>query len=287
MAVRKAEDFKYEVYDRPGNRVSKHDQRNLADELRTLGSLCLHPLPDYQCLSSKPNSLDDKLLVVARDINLPRRIVAFVSAVYLSVPSLDEDTPSTVLHTGLTCISPHLRRSGLVALLFFHLFYYLRGQPAFASGFWLTSLAEVTSSLGNIFQYASQVYPAPGVPKPSGRHLQIAEIVSSRYRDVMLISPKATFDRETFVFQGANPPGSCFRKDSEDPRFHHRDENINGFYKALLGRNEGNEVLQVGYLDWENIFGTAGQIGGVPAVLAMKVSRARYTFPGITQTMLM
>ncbi|PSR79481.1 hypothetical protein PHLCEN_2v7006 [Hermanssonia centrifuga] len=158
----------------------------------------------------------------------------------------------------------------MIALLFFHLFYYLRGQPEFASGFWLTSLAEVTSSLGNIFQYASQVYPAPEVPKPSRIHLQIAETVSSRYRDVMLISPEATFDRDVFVFQGADPPGSCFRKDSQDPQFHHRDENINDFYKALLGRNEGNEVLQVGYLDWEYIFGTAEQIGGVPAVLATK-----------------
>ncbi|KIP05232.1 hypothetical protein PHLGIDRAFT_163270 [Phlebiopsis gigantea 11061_1 CR5-6] len=252
--------YSFQVYDRPGLTLPPSNHTQLIHDLRALASTCLDPIPDYQCLSYSPYALDDKLIVVMHPSGAPHHVVAFVSAVYLSIALAPGSAPTTVLHTGLTCVAPGSRRQGLLAPLFLRLFGHLRAQPAFARGLWLTSLAEVASSLGNIAQYAADVFPAPGSGRPSATHLRIADAVAERYRDAMLIEPGARFDRDSFVFRGSNPLGSCFRKDTEDVRYHHRDRKVNEYYRGLLGRNEGNEVLQVGFLDWEKVFGMVDKV---------------------------
>ena len=264
--------YNFQVFDRPSLTLLPLECSQLAKELRTLAKSCLNPVPNYQCLSSAPHALDDKVIAVMRETQGPQRIVAFVSAVYLHIPlGENKNEGSTVLHTGLTCVVPGSKRQGIVALLFFHLFGYLRAQPEFVRGLWMTSVAEVTSSLGNIAEYAVDVYPSPQCNAPSSTHVRIADAVSKKYRDAMLIAPDAVFDQERFVFRGANPPGSCFRKDTEDPRYHHRDPRVNDYYRELLGRNEGNIVLQVGYLGWERLFGRVQEVGHVENFLKQRV----------------
>ncbi|EKM53445.1 uncharacterized protein PHACADRAFT_259834 [Phanerochaete carnosa HHB-10118-sp] len=89
--------------------MSASARRDLVEELRALAATCLNPLLEYQCLSTAPTALDDKLIVMMRG-KQTACLLAFVSAVYLQV-SLREGAPtSTILHTGLTCIAPALRR---------------------------------------------------------------------------------------------------------------------------------------------------------------------------------
>ncbi|GJE92010.1 hypothetical protein PsYK624_081630 [Phanerochaete sordida] len=235
--------------------MSSAARSSLVKELRELAATSLQPLPDYQCLSGMPDALNDKLIVTMRD-DATGRVAAFVSAVYMQIALRAGDPPRTVLHMGLTCIAPALRRQGLMVPLFMHLYIYLHDLPECHDGLWITSLAEVPSTLGKIAEGMVDVYPSPSFPEPSDVHLRIARAVDERYRSAMGISPDAQFDAENFVFRGSNPPGSCFRKDSEDPQFYHRDAEINEFYRRLLGRDEGNEVLQVGFLDWERILGS-------------------------------
>lgn len=259
MAGGRALECTVDVYDRPGKTLPPNERTRLASDLRACAALSLHPLPDYQCIASAPDALNDKLIVTIRRTH-DAAIVAFMSAVYLAIPA-DPDTddaPLTVVHTGLTCIIPGLRRTGLLKPLFLRATLHLR-EHATEHGLWLTSLAEVPSSLGSVLQYATCVYPAPGAPPPSSTHLRIADAVSARFRGTMRIAPEAVFDRAQFMFRGSNAPGSCFRKDALDLRWRHRDEAVNAFYAGILGRNEGNEVLQVGFLDFKRLFGMFGQ----------------------------
>ena len=181
-------------------------------------------------------------------------VVAFVSAIYLRVPLHPTSTEeSIVLHTGLTCVSPALRRQGLVAPLFYHIFAHLSTRPEFADGLWVTSRSTVPSALGNIAHCARNVFPSPDCLSPSATHLQIARVVDERYFSGMLVSPTARFNEETFVIEGADSPDSCLWKDMDDPQYHHRDPHVNEFYRRLLGKDEGNEILQVGFLDWTKL----------------------------------
>ncbi|GJE91465.1 hypothetical protein PsYK624_076150 [Phanerochaete sordida] len=247
-----SDSYTFEILDRPGLTLSPAARKKLARDLRDLASTCLHPLPDYQCLSSAPDALDDKLIVTMR-AGRSSRLVAFVSAVYLAIALHAGSAPSTVLHTGLTCVAPALRRQGATQPLFAHLFMHLRA--AFPAGLWVTSLAEVPGTLGSLAEVATDVFPSPACAAPSDVHLRIARAVDARYRGAMRICDAAEFDEEAFVFRGSNPPGSCFRKDSEDGRYHHREQGLTEYYRGLLGRHKGNEVLQVGYLEWGKAFG--------------------------------
>lgn len=274
-AVMQDDAYSVEVYDRPGKNLPLHEKLQLQRELRACAALSLRPLPDYQCLSSAPDVLDDKLIVVLRpaapDSHLASPpLAAFLSAVCLSIPPSAQDgstAPLAAVHTGLTCVAPAHQRTGLTKPLVAALVRHACAQPAFARGAWLTSLAAVPSSLGAVLHYATRVHPAPfsssspsSTSAPTPTHLRIADaIVSSPHlRAAMHIAPDAAFDRARFAFRGAEPPGSCFRKDRADARWAHREGGVNAFYVGLLGReagDAGDEVLQVAFVEWAHLFG--------------------------------
>lgn len=249
--------FEFELYDRPGKDWSPLQKVHFVNELRSFASKCLNPLPDYQCLSFAPDALSDKLIVVARR-STDSEIVAFTSAVFLPIGPLASDKSEypyrgsfDVFHTGLTCISPEIRRQGMTIELFARIFIFMTAKHP--KGCWLTNLAEVPSSLVSISHYATRVFPSPFLQQPSPMHLHIADWISKHHRQALLIAPNATFDPSHFVFLGSNPPGSCFRKSRSDKQFHHRRTALNEFYRDLLGPEEGNEVLQVAYISRDRI----------------------------------
>ena len=112
----------------PGLHLPLSQQAALRAELREIAQAALFPVPDYQCLSSSRNALDDKLIVVAytgskdddeaNEQTDPRHAVAFASAVYLDVPTIE----LAVIHTGLTVAVPSLQRTGILAQLYAQLF---------------------------------------------------------------------------------------------------------------------------------------------------------------------
>lgn len=240
--------YTFELLDRPGKHWSPERRRFLVQELRDCAARCLNPVPEYQCLSFAPDALDDKLLVIAR-ANSPSRIVAFVSCIFLSMPPLQGSENITVFHTGLTCIAPEAQKTGLTARLFARVFVHM--NDLYPDGFWMTTRSAIPSSLVYISSYSIQIIPYPHTPAPSPIHLHIAHMIQD-LREYLYISPDAVFDPETFVIKGCNAPGSCFRKDSSNEKYQYDGQKeVSAFYQKLLGNDEGNEVLQVGYFSWE------------------------------------
>ncbi len=237
--------YSCEIFERPGLEWSSEKKHAFIPELRSLAKQCLDPVPEYQCLSlSAAGALDDKLIAVARRDDTGE-VVGFSSAVFLEVPKI-----GTILHTGLTCVHPSERRSGLTVVLFGHLFGHLMYE--FPEGIWLTTIAAIPSSLVSIYQLALNVFPSPKLSEPSPTHLNIAEAISSSHRPTMLISPEAVLDTSSFILKKCNPPGSPFRKNVGDPSLQHRNEGINDFYRNLLKGGDGDVVLQVAFFDSSN-----------------------------------
>lgn len=250
----------FTLHDRPGLSFRSGEKPNLVEELRGLASISLNPIPDYQCFSSSPDALDDKIIITAHKkvqkkdgagMALAEKgdLLAFTSAVMLHIPGLD-DEGGEVLHTGLTVVDPSIRRQGLLVQLFMRLLLHICAGKSPTDRVWITSLAEIPNSLVHVAKFMADVYPSPSVPCPSDTHLLIARAVARDHRKKMLISPTAILDEENFVFRGSNDTkdGRVFLKDSEDPQYWHRDQVANDFYRALLER-KGDEVLQVGYID--------------------------------------
>jgi hypothetical protein len=152
----------------------------------------------------------------------------------------------------------------MLVQLFVHLILHVYSTRAPTSRLWITSLAEVPNSLVHIATFFSDVFPSPSKPVPGEMDLLIARTIDREHRDKMLISPTAVFDEKTFVFKGSNGKkggvGSVFFKNVHDPQYWHRNRTMNDFYRGLL-KNEGDEVLQVAYIDQQRIEASLRDIG--------------------------
>ncbi|KAJ0167898.1 hypothetical protein CTA2_12311 [Colletotrichum tanaceti] len=241
--------YEIEVLDHPGLHMSLAEKTTLQDSLCKLGALCLDPLPKYQVFDTTScDALDDKTIVIARQKGDP---VAFLSTIWLPITALD--TP--LLHSGLTVIHPAHQKTGVNLDLFANLLLHLIKE--YPGGFWMSTLAEVISSLVHVSKYSTRVFPSPewSSQHPSGLpwdvHISIAREISAKHRDKMLISPSAIFDEDSFVFRGSNDSeqGEAFLKDADDERYWHRDREASSFYRKLLRRNKGDEILQISFLD--------------------------------------
>lgn len=65
---------------------------------------------------------------------------------------------------------------------------------------------------------------------------------------MVYIDAAAKLDEQAFVFR-RSAPGTVFQKDARDARFFHRSAALNEHYANLMSFEDGDEVVQVGYLD--------------------------------------
>ncbi|KAJ7040658.1 hypothetical protein C8F04DRAFT_224184 [Mycena alexandri] len=235
----------------------------LREQLIDIAQAGLHPIPDYQCLSSRSDVLDDKPIVVGysgtgdnggiTNSNFPQP-VGFTSAIYL-VPGIDHP----VLHTGLTVAIPSLQRTGIVMQLFAHLF--LRVMPMHTGGMWVTTLAAVSSSLVQTEKVLYKTHSSPQNRSSLPAHLVIARAIDNPYRPSLLISPDATWDEERFVFRGSMDwhAADSFKKDIDDVHFWRRDGGVNAYFHRLMRLGKGDEMLLVGIVDAERVWETIEQ----------------------------
>ena len=233
--------YKFEVLIRPGLKLSSQACAVLQSQLRSVAATCFDEIPDYQCLARSPKTLDDKVIAIARRSD--GAMAGFCSGILIAVPGVGE-----VFHTGLTCVRPEDRGTGMTHQLTSRglLRYVFSGNPVRRQ--WITNVACVLSSLGNVALFMDEVYPSPiGPVEPSSSHSAIAAYLDSNYRNDLYIRPEAHFDPRRFVFEGS-VADTVFQKDATDKRFRHRNEAINDYYESLMNFGHGDEVLQIGYV---------------------------------------
>lgn len=231
-----------DLYHRPGLSMGATELKNFHQELCDVASSCLDELPNYQCLSGERAEFSRLIIAVARDEH--KRMVGFCSA-YL----LESGDEIPLLHLGLTCVRPETRGSRLTHKLTFkvivsHLFRYSWFKPV-----WISNVACVLSSLGNVGLHFEDVYPSPFLSGPSEKHKYFARLIEQRYRWELLIPKSSPFNERNFVFEGS-VKGTAFEKEGSDNRFFHRQDWVNTYYKGLLDFERGDEVLQIGKISF-------------------------------------
>jgi len=171
------------------------------------------------------------------------KIAGFCSAALLPVEGKGD-----VLHLGLTCVRPDNRSGGLTHTLTSRVLVQYLVQYRPFSKVWVSNVACVLSSLGNVAMHFEEIYPSPfGSERPSPDHMEVARSIDYYYRDKIYIAGDSRFDAAAFVFRGS-VKDTCFQKGDDDQRFFHRDRELNEFYQNLMSFDNGDEVLQVGYV---------------------------------------
>lgn len=236
---RRKEKYRIEFINRPGRKLSDARLASLVQALRATAATCFDTLPDYQVMAGTRAELADKVLAMAW--RKDGQLAGFCSCVILPVEGVGK-----VLHLGLTCVRPEDRGAGLTHLLTRRAVsgHLLRHRPL--GRLWVSNCAAVLSSLGSVALHFQNVYPSPARAEgPSPAHRRIAEAINRHYRHKMFVPDSSTFDTEAFVFRGSIKE-TVFAKDGDDPRFLHRKEPLNDFYRARIDFDRGDEVLQVG-----------------------------------------
>lgn len=227
------------------------------NELRTLGNICLRPLPNYQVFANSSSALDNKIIITAhanRKVGpeeVVGELIAFAFAVFITILSIEGD----VIHTRLTAISPSVRRKGLLVPFFMRALLHVYSEREPTERLWTTSLAEVPNSLVHISTFMADVFPSPSSSGPSDTHLLIARAIDRDNRDKMLISSTVFFNIDRFVIMGSRDTdeGRIFMKDIDDLQYWHWNREISDWYRGLFHNLKDDGVLQIDYLDGKQI----------------------------------
>lgn len=234
--------LRIETLERPGRWMTDERLGALVASMREVAAACFVAIPEYQCLTGRRDDLDDKVITLARDAR-SGRVLGFCSAIVLSAEGV-----GSFLHLGLTCVDPSARGEGLTHRLTSRLVlsYFLRHH--LLGRLWVTNVACVLSSLGNVALFFDEVHPSPfATTPPTPSHFAIARAIDARHRDAIYILPDATLDAPSFVFRGS-VRGTVFQKEGSDARYWHRNVDVNRYYRELLRFDDGDEAVQVGYV---------------------------------------
>jgi hypothetical protein len=249
---------------RPGRRWGPAACAALVDELRAVADACFEGAPPrYQALRGAPADLDRAVLALARDA--AGRLVGFSACVLLPVEGVGD-----VFHLGLTCVHPDVRSGGLTHRLLSAAAtrYLLWHRPL--RGAWVSNVACVLSSLGNVALHFEEVHPSPfGAARPRPEHRAIARAIAAHHREAVAIDAGAVLDEEAFVLRGS-VPGTCFQKRQEDGRYHHRDAGLTRWYADRMDFGAGDEVVQIGRMS---------VLGALRHALAQRLGRGHGAAP--------
>jgi hypothetical protein len=227
-----------EVYDCPGNYLNDVEFLKLNQEILSVAKECLDEIPDYQCLTGKREEYKRLIIAVAR--NEEGKMLGFCSSYLLTLPSNE-----FILHLGLTCVRPEGRKGGLTHKLTGKVVKnYILRYSLFRTS-WISNVACVLSSLGNVALHFDEVYPSPFVENASSGHKRVSSYIDQFYRNELYVPKSATFNSEKFIFENS-VSGTMFEKSETDRKFHHRDQDLTRFYASMINFNNGDEVLQIG-----------------------------------------
>ena len=238
MTRKQSNSYQIEYYYRPGRYWSHAELKKYHVELKSIAQDCFKQIPRYQCLTGKRNELSRNVITIAR--NHAGEAVGFCAAIILQV-----NERMQVLHLGLTCIKKKARRQGLTHSLTAKLIMRFLFRKSMLKPIWVTNVACVLSSLGNIALHFEKIYPSPYTKAPSVQHVKIAKAIDRHYRDPIAINMDAVFDEDNFVFRDS-VDNTVFQKSDKDTRYFHRNLDLTQYYLKRLNFKNGDEVIQVG-----------------------------------------
>lgn len=222
------------------NCLSQDEFHKLCAEMRGLAKESFDYIPDYQCLREDYSELDDKLLIIHR--NKKGELDGFSSSIVLNTNSVGQ-----VFHLGLFLVSPGARHQHLQFKLgLASIIAYMLCKP-FKYHYWFTNLSSVLGTLATVDSMYVNVYPGLKTKKLLPEHLAIAKEFQTGVESRCHISKDSVFDSEKFIYRKANSD-TCFLKKASDKKFHGLKEHYNNYYNSILNLDEGDALLQVGYM---------------------------------------
>lgn len=247
LAFRPSRDFQVEIFGSPGTWMTPDRLGQLQRDCRAVVASCLdgHQL-DYGLFDPDGKAWNTTVITLIRDA-AERRPIAFNAMPLLPVRQGAEQVE--VLHLGLVMVDPSARSEGLSWLLYgltcFFLFLRRRLRPL-----WISSVTQVPAVVGMVAETFDQVWPGQSGTLPSFAHRHFARQIMASHRHAFGVGQKAGYDEAHGVITDAYTGGSDNLKKSFAVAAKHRDPRYNQLCETLLDYARGDDVLQIGQLNF-------------------------------------
>ncbi len=239
--------FRVRIVERPGETLDPLDLSELQSQCDAVVRACLDGESlDYGLFAEDGSAWPKSVitLITRRDNDRP---VAFNAMPMLSVKHGGVD--ETVLHLGLVMVDPKERSGGLSWILYgltcFALFLRKRLRPL-----WVSSVTQVPAVVGMVAETFSTVYPAQEGTEQNFTHRHLAHQIMQSHRSAFGVGNEAGFDLDRQIITDAYTGGSDNLKKTFEMATKHRNEGYNSYCKSALDYRRGDDVLQIGAIDF-------------------------------------
>ncbi len=237
------------VYDQPGRWMTDDQMNMLYFQLLAISSDAIDALPRYGFFTQKREAFANRIFAVVHD-NACQQAVGYTAMVYLPFKHGEKIRP--IIHLGLTMIRKSYRGHRLQTPLFQKIFLLaMLNQLRFS--FTMTNIAASPAGIGATSDYFVDVFPNyKRTVQKTKFHQDVAEQILAGYRGEFGCSRHAVFDPETFVVYGSNQAkgGGAAEFIKDDPVSRYREESCNEFCRNHLDFQAGDEMFQVGKVDF-------------------------------------
>ncbi|MFL9841683.1 hypothetical protein ABS767_11975 [Sphingomonas sp. ST-64] len=250
LVFRPSRAFLVEVSGSPGMWMAPGRLEQLQRDCRTVVAACLNgDQLDYGLFEADGKAWNTSVITLVRDA-ADRRPIAFNAMPLLPVRQGAEQIE--VLHLGLVMVDPSARSAGLSWLLYgltcFFLFLRHRLRPL-----WISSVTQVPAVVGMVAETFDQVWPGQDGTLPSFAHRHFARQIMASHRHAFGVGQDAGYDAVRSVITDAYTGGSDNLKKSFAVAAKHRDPRYNRFCETLLDYARGDDVLQIGQLNFATL----------------------------------
>jgi hypothetical protein len=240
-------DVSIRIVVRPGLWLKHEKLQKLLDDLQQVISETIPLGLNYGVVSGDKWCLDHAAISILYD-RTNHRPIGFNAFCLLEINLREQ--PIELLHLGLVVVDPRYQASGyswvlcgLPCLLIF-----LRNG---GRSIWISSVSQVPAALALVAKGFDNVFPSlkPGQHR-SFDHLSIAKEIMNNYRHVFGVGADAEFDESAFIIRNAYNGGSQNLKKSFESSARSSDEYINAWCRTNLDYSRGDDVLQIGNMNY-------------------------------------
>lgn len=247
LGFRASRDFRVEIAGAPAKWMDADRLAGLQTDCRAVVAACLDGRQlEYGLFDPDGQAWHHSVITLVRDA-ADRRPVAFNAMPLLPVRQGAEQVE--VLHLGLVMVDPSARSEGLSWILYgltcFLLFLRGRLRPL-----WISSVTQVPAVVGMVAETFDQVWPGQPGTAPSFAHGHFARQIMTAHRHAFGVGKDAGYDAARGVITDAYTGGSDNLKKSYTVAAKHRDARYNAFCEATLDYDRGDDVLQIGQLNF-------------------------------------
>ena len=247
LAFRPSPEFVVEIVGSPGKRMTPERLSQLQRDCRTVVASCLDGRQlDYGLFDPGGEAWNTTIVTLVRDA-ADRQPIAFNAMPLLPVRQGAEQVD--VLHLGLVMVNPSARSEGLSWVLYgltcFVLFLRGRLRPL-----WISSVTQVPAVVGMVAETFDQVWPGQIGTAPSFAHRHFARQIMALHRHAFGVGLDAGYDEARGVITNAYTGGSDNLKKGYAVAVKHRDAGYNQFCEKTLDYARGDDVLQIGQLNF-------------------------------------